>query len=216
MGWNNEKTMSSNAVKTISAEWLNRRCGMKWKTHAGVGFLALALAAIPFGDPTVGAAGQDQQVQSGEVGAATLFAYSGGFVRGKLARTQDAPQTFGETAPAWVNVAGATLTRVVASGTSDLFNVAFSAEGRLFRGGGDDWVAIRVLDNGIPLEPYDTTSEQAFFSADGYATHKGNWVRRVGGGTHTLQVQVRIFDGAPLEVLSGWIDDWTFELVIYD
>jgi hypothetical protein len=188
---------------------------MRWKTHAGVGFLALALAAISFGDPRVGAAEQDQQVQSGEVETATLFAYAGGFVRGKRARTQDAPQTFGETA-GWVNVTSANLSYVVATGTTDLFNIAFSGEGRLFGGGGDDYVRIRVLDNGVPIEPYDVGSPQAFFSADGYATHKGNWVKRVGAGNHVLQVQLWIFDGAPAEALSGWIDDWTFELVVYD
>ena len=135
---------------------------MGWKTQAGVGLLAFALAAIPLGDRIMAAEEQQQEVRSGDVGTATLFAYSGGFVKAKIARTQDAPQTFGETSPAWVNVAGATLSRVVPAGTTDLFNVAFSAEGRLNNGGGDDWVAIRILDNGVPMEPFSAIDEPAF------------------------------------------------------
>jgi hypothetical protein len=106
----------------------------------------------------------------------------------------------------------------VPTGTTDLFNVAFSAECRLFAGGGDDYLRIRIVDTvgGVvtPLEPYD--GGQAFCSADGYATHKGNWVKRAAAGPHSLSVQFWIFDGAPVEVVSAWIDDWTFELVVYD
>ena len=45
---------------------------------------------------------------------------------------------------------------------------------------------------------------------------QGNWVKQVQGGVHTLVVQFWIFDGAPAEAVTAWIDDWTFELVVYD
>jgi hypothetical protein len=188
---------------------------MRWKTYAGVSLLALAIAAVPLAERGVGAEEQEPQVQSGDqVGAAAGYLFfSGGPVRGKRVRTQTSPSTINESGT-WVTLPGATLPYTVAAGTSDLFNVAFSAEARLFNGGADDWVRIRILDNGIPLEPYD--ADQRFFSDNAYATYKGNWVRRAPAGNHVLAVQVWIFDGAPLEFLQAVIDDWTFELVVYD
>ena len=102
------------------------------------------------------------------------------------------------------------------AGTTDLFNVSFTAECRLFNGGADDYVRIRIMDTttGVPLEPYD--GAQAFCSADAYATHTGMWSQRVGAGVHNLQVQLWILDGAPAEALTAWIDDWTFEVVVYE
>jgi hypothetical protein len=97
----------------------------------------------------------------------------------------------------------------VPAGTTDLFNVAFSAECTKILGGS---ARIRVIDTVgavvVALEPYD--GAQIFCSSASAATHKGNWVRRVGAGTHTLQVQILQTGGQTL------IDDWTFELVVYD
>lgn len=150
---------------------------------------------------------------------AGLIRYSGGPVIGKRAITQTAPYTFGETA-SWITLPNSQLPWTVPAGSTDLFNVAFSAECRLFNGGGDDYIRIRIIDvvGGVatPLEPFDTGSVPAFCSADGYAMHKGNWVKRAAPGAHNLRVQFWIFDGAPLETLTAWIDDWTFELVVYD
>ncbi|MCC7157685.1 MAG: hypothetical protein IT161_24105 [Bryobacterales bacterium] len=146
---------------------------------------------------------------------AGTFLYRGGQAIGKMARTTTTATVFGETA-GWITLPGS-LSWTVPGGTTQLFNVAYSAECRLFNGGGDDYVRIRIVDitGGVatPLEPYD--GGQAFCSADGYATHKGNWVKRAGPGIHTLIVQIWIFDGAPAEVLSVRIDDTTFELVVY-
>ena len=160
---------------------------------------------------------QEPQEQGAPAPAAGYFGYTGGPVRGKMARTQTAATNLAESAT-WVPLAGATLPVNVPAGTTDLANVSFSAECRLFNGGADDYVRIRVVDivGGVatPLEPYD--AGQAFCSADAYATHTGTWAKRLSAGAHTLQVQLWIFDGAPAEVLTAWIDDWTFEAVIYD
>jgi hypothetical protein len=168
--------------------------------------------------PTEVPAEQDEaeavQAEADSKPKAGFFAYSGGPVRGKRARTQTTATTFRESAT-WVSLPGATLSWVVPTGTTDLFNVAFSAECRLVNSVvPGDWVRIRILDNGVPMEPYD--GQQAFCSANGYATHKGNWVRRVAAGVHNLVVQFWILDGIPFGALSAIIDDWTFELVVYD
>jgi len=146
---------------------------------------------------------------------AGYFILSGGPVKKKVAKTQTTATTFGEAA-GWFSLPLANLGYTVATGDTDLFNVSFTAECRLFNGGGDDYLRIRIMDTatGIPLEPYD--GAQAFCSADGYATHTGTWSRRLAAGPHVFQVQFWIFDGAPAEVLTAWIDDWTFETVVYD
>jgi hypothetical protein len=148
-------------------------------------------------------------------GDAGYFLQAGGAVKRKLAKTQTNPTTFGETA-GWYSLPLANLGYTVAAGDTDLFNVSFTAECRLFNGGADDYVRIRIVDTttGVPLEPYD--GGQAFCSADAYATHTGIWSKRMGPGVHNLQVQFWILDGAPAEVLTAWMDDWTFELIVYE
>jgi hypothetical protein len=155
-----------------------------------------------------GGGGQEVEPQAG------VYTYSGGYVIGKRAKTQTTAYTFGESG-SWLYLPGGSISWTVPTGTSDLFNVAFSAECRLIGGVlPNDRIRIRVLDNGVPLEPYD--GQQAFCSADGYATYKGNWVKRAAYGYHTLRVQFWIWDGLPYGNLSGYIDDWTLELVVYD
>jgi len=173
---------------------------------------SLLLVPVPAQGPA-----SDEQSNVETDPASGYFFYAGGPVRGKRARTQTDSWTLQESSR-WVTLPGSQLTWVVPAGSTELFNVAFSAECRLFNGGADDWLRIRIIDvtGGVatPLEPYD--GQQAFCSADSYATHKGNWVRRAGAGTHTLYVQFWILDGGAAEALSAWIDDWTFELVVYD
>jgi len=147
--------------------------------------------------------GQDPTV-SEDTSETARFVYSGGTVRGKRAITQTTATSI--TADnVWVTLPLSTISWFVSTGTTELFNVAFSAE--CSKTGGN-FLRIRILDNGIALQPYD--GFQVFCSAPTFATHKGNWVRRVGAGFHNLTVQ--FFQGAG----SATIDDWTFELVVYD
>jgi hypothetical protein len=148
--------------------------------------------------------------------------FEGGPSKAKLARTQTNPSTFVEGV-GFRTLPGAILMFEVPADGRDLFNVAFSAECRLFGAGPGDFVRIRVVDttsNGGAvttfLQPHD--GNQAFCSADGYATHKGNWVRSAGPGRHTLSVQFSVFDEGndSMEPLEAAIDDWTFELVVYE
>ena len=158
---------------------------------------------------------QEIQEPAEPIGDAGLFAYVGGLAHGKRARTNTAATTFNES-NGWVTLPNATLTYFVpAGGGSELFNVAFSAECRMINASQFDYLRIRILVSGVPMEPYD--GFQAFCSANGRATHKGNWVRRVGAGNHTLQVQFWIVNGPGGGVpLQAVIDDWTFEVVVYD
>lgn len=182
----------------------------RWRTlnHATT-FAVLSLMTI--------APVQAQEIQTPNepTGDAGYFLQSGGAVKRKLAKTQTAARIVAET-PGWFSLPLANLGYTVSPGTSDLFNVSFTAECRVFNGGGDDYLRIRILDTttGIPLEPYD--GAQAFCSADGYATYTGMWSKRMTQGFHNLQVQLWIFDGAPAEAVSAWIDDWTFELIVYE
>jgi hypothetical protein len=178
---------------------------------------------------SAGVGGFTEQSQEPQVAAAQdvgsersgFFRYSGGAAKAKVAVTQTAATTFAEGG--WFGLPNAVLQFAVPAGTTDLFNVSFSAECRLFGADMDDFVRIRVVDTvtvgGVFvsrsfLEPYD--GSQGFCSANGYATHKGNWVKRAGEGMHTLVVQFSIVDALPDDVLTASIDDWTFELVVHD
>jgi hypothetical protein len=151
-------------------------------------------------------------------GDAGFFIQYGGPVKRKLARTQTLGSLITESvAPTtWKRLNLATLAHSVPAGTTDLFNVSFTAECRLFGASQNDYLRIRIMDlnTGVPLEPYD--GFQAFCSADNYATYTGMWSKRLGAGVHTLQVEVWILDSPGAGVLTAWLDDWTFEAVIYD
>jgi hypothetical protein len=137
-----------------------------------------------------------------------FYNYTGGVVRRQVGRTQTT-QSLLFTTNAWINVPGAVLSHTVQSLTFDLFKVSFSAECTREPVGA---TRIRVIDTVqgtvVPLEPYD--GGQVFCQAAPASTYSGTWLRRVGAGTHTLQVQ--IFSTAGLTL----IDDWTFDLVVYD
>jgi len=174
---------------------------------------ALTLASIITIISTIPVRAQDQTAPDVPSGDAGYFSYSGGPVRAKRAITQTTGSTF--TLAAWTRLAGSTVTYVVPALTADTFNVAFSAECNRTAAGGHAYIRIahRVgLFGAITyLEPYSGLDWQALCSDTNRATNKGNWVRRVGGGTHYIWVE--IYD-------SGFgdsvIDNWTFEVVVYD
>jgi hypothetical protein len=199
---------------------------MRWNKYAPVAVMAFAAGALALIAPRgvqvsqeVSAAAPLAAVQEEVEPQAGLFAYVGGVVRGKTARTYTSASVLSEGG--WRLVTGATLTRVVAAGTSDLINVAFSAECQVRSLGVGDTARIRIAHfvNGIqvaPVEPYD--GDQRFCSAnDPVATHAGNWAIRVAGGSHLFRVEVMPVDfGVDNGIITAVIDDWTFELVIYD
>ncbi|HYO80073.1 MAG TPA: hypothetical protein VES20_01625, partial [Bryobacteraceae bacterium] len=115
-----------------------------------------------------------------------------------------------------------------------LFNVAFSAECRLFDKNKDKYkkyadndallIRVRVTNlrtrEEVNLQPFDR--DQAFCSDDSYATHKGNWVytpfaggNYPGGTTYRVFVSFLVYDQNRNDRLYGYIDDWTLEAVAY-
>jgi hypothetical protein len=199
---------------------------MRWIKYAPVAVVVLAVGAVSLTAPRAmqvsqeAAAAPQVAAEPGEIEPqAGLFAWTGGPVRAKQVRTQTTLSAL--TEGAWRVLPAATLTRVVAAGTTDLFNIAFSAECQVRSLGANDTARIRIAHfiNGVqvaPIEPYD--GDQRFCSAvNPLATHKGNWATRVGAGTHLLRVEIMPVDFAPDNgVIVATIDDWTFELVVYD
>lgn len=190
---------------------------MRWTKYVAVGLVAVGLSVMTVATPRAGGGATpavEQAQAAQDTGAAEVtpesgfFIHRGGFVRGKVARTQTAPTVFSALF-VWLRPSptlSTSLPWTVASGTTDLFNVTFSGECQKFSGG---QLRIRVLDNGIPMEPYD--GFQVFCSSSLPATYTGTWVRRVGAGAHSIQVQFLNSGGG-----AGVIDDWTFELVVHD
>ncbi|HEX2460644.1 MAG TPA: hypothetical protein VHJ58_10895 [Vicinamibacterales bacterium] len=203
-----------------------REVSMPWRIGVLVGAAAafVSVTTSDFGSADIQATAAEQIAPEQAAAAqesieAGFFGLSGGPVRAKLARTQTTLSALSEGA--WRPLPGAVLTRIVPAGTTDLFNVAFSAECQVRSLGNGDTARIRIAHfiNGVqttPVEPYD--GDQRFCSAvNPLATHKGNWAKRVGPGSHTLRVEIMPVDFVPDNgVLVATIDDWTFELVVYD
>jgi hypothetical protein len=197
---------------------------MKWTRYASVAAAATAIGVLSLTAPRAMQVSQEPagaaQITAGAVEAQDgLFALSGGPVLAKLARTGTSLNAL--TEGTWRGVGGAIITRVVPAGTSDLFNIAFSAECQVRSLGVGDTARIRIAHfvNGVQvasIEPDD--GDQRFCSATSpVATHKGNWAQRVGPGSHVVQVQIMPVDfGVDNGVIVATIDDWTFELVVYD
>ena len=157
--------------------------------------------------PATVAAQEQQETQDQVEPQAGFFGYSAGPVRGKRALTQTAAANIAAVG-AWVTLpTSVPIPWPVPAGTTDLFNVSFSAECQKLGGG---QARIRILDTvtGLPLEPYDGL--QVFCSINAPQMHAGFWARRMAGGAHNLVVQ--FFNTAGSVV----IDDWTFEVVVYD
>jgi hypothetical protein len=180
--------------------------------------LATSLCSVLSLVTVVPASAQDIQAPAAPSGDAGYFPLSGGVVKGKRVKTQTAATIIPETAT-WYSLPLANHSITVPANSTDLFNVTFTAECRLINGvPPSDYLRIRVTDTvgGVTtvLEPYD--GAQAFCSADGYATHTATYAKRAGQGVHTLQVQFWILDAGAAGALSAWIDDWTFEVVVYE
>lgn len=141
---------------------------------------------------------------------AGLFFLQGGALSGVLAVTQTNPTTIPKSS-SWAALPNATHSWSVPPGTTLLFNVSFSAECMLNNAAGGDVLRIRVLDNGVPMEPSD--GQQQFCSIPG--TYTGEWTKRVSTGAHTVTAQFLVVDQAPLGNVSALIDDWAFVLKVH-
>lgn len=141
-----------------------------------------------------------------------FFSYSGGTVRGTVARTQTAPTVINKSSN-YITLSGATVSWYVPKGTTDVFSVSFSVGCNLLLNSGNDFVRIQVLDNGTPMEPTD--GQQAFCAYPG--TYTGEWLKQASGGNHTISVQFLIVDNAPTaNNMVVALTPWALKLVVYD
>jgi hypothetical protein len=204
---------------------------MKVVTVVSSAALLLTLVSLP-----VSSQDSSDQVERPEAEDVTRFTYSGSNLEGIRKVSQDAPQT--TTSLAYINLSGASTSWFVPVFDSDLLNVGFSGECRLFSAtlsnANQDWVEIRAALSRVPaligfptfMEPYSPPpiDPMAFCSANGYAMHHANWARRVTGGTtgatYTVQIQYRVVNNPPVAnpagTLRAWLDDWKLELAAYN
>jgi len=143
---------------------------------------------------------------------------TGGPLLSVAVQTGSAP--FLTTSTTYVNIPGASVATTVPNG-GGLVHVTFSAECQL-RGsnpsGGApyDWVEIRVLLNGAPMQPNDTGSPTAFCEADAYSLNSGQWTRRVSAsGAAHVQVQVRVATASAITGETAWVDDFNLKVEVY-
>jgi len=163
---------------------------------------ALLQAQQQDGSPDLGGGGFDLQEETAVDGGAVVKVYT---------KTNDAPATIGE-GTGFVPVPG--MARTISWGGTagqETLIVTFSAEAQL-RGpesGDFDWIEIEVRLDGVPMEPHDAGSPTALTGNENYGLYSGTFVKRVGPGTHTVQVFWKLVDNGANNDLSGWIDDTT-------
>lgn len=129
--------------------------------------------------------------------------YTGGPVKAVLGKTQTV--SWYTLATGWTNLPGSALRVTVPGGTSDLFSLTFTGEcattGAVFIR------AVAVVDGVGQLVP--GSSGAVFCQSNEFATYTGSWLLRGGPGNYRFSVQ--FFTGA-----FAVIDDWTFQVVVYD
>lgn len=138
-------------------------------------------------------------------GAQAPVQYSGGGVKAVLGKTQ-ASHAFFYTS-SWTNLPGSALRLTVPQGTSDLFSLTFTGECSA-----SGYLLIRVVavvdGVGAVVDPPDD-GLVVFCQANPYSTHTRKWLLRGGPGDYRFSVQLYPSD-------SGDVNDWTFEVVVYD
>jgi len=126
---------------------------------------------------------------------------------GSVIRTENTALQTNSTA--FVTVPGATTTVTVPAGTTRCIKVVFTGEAGCAGSSSADFCYIRALDNSVEMNP--ATSFRAFASEDSTAeAHAYEWVRRVGGGNHTIRIQGRVERSAT----TFFLDDWTFDVQV--
>jgi hypothetical protein len=133
-----------------------------------------------------------------------------GLAINSVVRTENALSTTNSVA--FVDVPNAVLVFGVPAGASRCVKVVFTGEAAC-RGPAavTDFCFIRALLDGVEMLPQGG-GFQVFLSEDPTANaHAYEWVRRVGGGNHIVRIQRRVGNAGTFFDL----DDWTFDLQIY-
>ena len=139
---------------------------------------------------------------------------------GFRAKISNAPST--TTSTTYVALPGASVTLSVPAASTRIFIVSFSAESRLINNpeppaGAASWIELQVRDNGVAMQPQETTSPLAFASANLYQSNAATFCGTVTNTTaatvnHTVSVWWRIVGATGL---TGWLDDWTLRVDKY-
>jgi hypothetical protein len=128
-----------------------------------------------------------------------------------IVRTENAPSF--TSSVAFVNLPGAVVGITVPAGVSRCIKVLFTGEAAC-RGptAVPDFCMIRALDNGVELNPQGAGAQVLLSEDPTENGHAYEWVRRIGPGNHTILIQRRVGNAA-----TGFLlDDWTFDLQIYN
>jgi hypothetical protein len=161
-------------------------------------FSLSAMAQAPDGDPRSPAA------PISGVESQTLVITGCGSLINSLVRTQNAAVS--TTSTGFVTLSATALT--VPSGQTRCVKVLFTAETACRTSAASDFCYIRATDNGIEMNPQGG-GFQAMDSEDSTSSaHAYEWVRRVGAGSHTISIQVRVGSAAT----RFFLDDWTFDV----
>ena len=179
-----------------------------WGLAAGIGVLTLASTT------TALAAGGGHQADGSPVASAaappapvltTCLNNLGSYVLTQKAATSMSSTSF-------VAVPGAAVTFTVPAGKTRCVKVLFTAETACTPSAAVDACYVRVQDNGVNLNPsgegYQTIDSE---KADAQA-HAFEWVGRVNEGSHTITIQQKVGNVAT----SFYLDDWTFDVGIYN
>lgn len=143
----------------------------------------------------------------------TVTSCDGGAQKQVKNRIVDEPFVFGET-NAFVNVPGAGVSIGGPSTGTDTLVITFSAETQL-QGTteNNDWLGLRVLVDGNPIEPYDASgSVLAITGSPTFDAHSVTFCTKIGAGNHSVQAQVNTADFGAGNSLTGWIDDYTLSV----
>lgn len=147
---------------------------------------------------------------SSSAGAVLLTTTCGPSIN-SIVRTENAASVI--NAVAFVNLPGAVAGFTVPAGQTRCIKVVFTGEAAC-RGPAaiSDFCFIRALDNGVEMSPQGAGA-QVFLSEDPTENaHAYEWVRRVRAGNHSIVIQRRVGNAA-----TGFLlDDWTFDLQIYN
>ena len=135
-------------------------------------------------------------------------------------KTSNGPTTI--TTHTYVALAGGSVSFSVPAGATRTFVVSFSGETRLIGNplppaGASNWIELQMRDNGVVIQPQDSTSPLAFASADTYQSQAATFCRTLTNTSasavnHTLAVWWKVSGASGL---TGWLDDWTLRLDVH-
>jgi hypothetical protein len=160
--------------------------------------------------PSDGAADGGSVARSAAAAQRTLTPNNCGRPGGSQIRTETTGRETDSTS--FVTVPGAEITFRVPAGVTRCLRVVFTGEAGCAGNNGPDFCYVRALINGGAMHP-NGSGEQVFASDDTTAeSHAYEWIRRVGPGTHHIEIQGRVADSDT----TFFLDDWTLDAQVQE